>query len=78
MLPVLESSEDGPENFSITVHRGASATVESPSDERNFKSTGFNNLDPLLDYLSTEKRAVLTRKRPVLIETNFPQRFCRI
>jgi len=50
MLPVVESSEDGPENFSITVHRGANAAVESPSDERNFKNTGFNNPDPLLDY----------------------------
>jgi len=32
MLPVLDSSEDGPENFSITVHRGANVAVQSPSD----------------------------------------------
>lgn len=45
-LPVLDCSEDGPENFSTTVHRGANAAVESPSDERNMNSTGFNNPDP--------------------------------
>ena len=49
MLPVLDSSEDGPENFSITVHLGADAAVESPSDECNFSNTVFNNPDLLLD-----------------------------
>jgi hypothetical protein len=49
MLPVLDSSEDGPENFGITVHRGANVAVQSPSDEHNFSSTEFNNPDPLLD-----------------------------